>query len=133
MAGDKDDRKRGGRFRKESDRPPEVGARPPAGAGRSATCRRCTDSGSVNLCSCLINCGHVLCTGAPAPGVIEPVYPRENPKLDRSNNPTGKGPEGRNQYRKSPAREGGTKPPKYDGPGLDGDKRPRGWRRGKRA
>jgi hypothetical protein len=129
VAEDKGDRERGGRFRKDSDKPPQLGKNPPAGAGRSATCRRCTDSGSVNLCSCLVNCGHRLCTGAPAPGTIEPVYPKENPKLDRSHNPTGKGPLGRNQYRKSPR----LKPPKYDGPKGDDDKRPKGWRRGKRA
>jgi hypothetical protein len=115
------------RKRKESDQPPEIGKRPPAGAGRSATCRRCTDSGEVSLCSCLINCGHVRCTGAPAPGRIEPVYPVQNPNL--ANNPTGRGPEGRNQYRKSPR---GKEPPKYDGPRGE-ETRPKGWRRGRRA
>lgn len=105
--------RRGGRFRKESDKPPQLGKRPPAGAGRSATCRRCTDSGVVNLCSCLINCGHVKCTGQPAPGAIEPSYPQERPRGEHSRNPGGKGPEGRNQYRKSPR---GKEPPKYDGP-----------------
>jgi len=116
------------RRRKESDRPPKIGTNPAAGAGRSATCRRCTDSGVVSLCSCLINCGHVKCTGAPAPGVIEPVYPVQNPNLN--NNPEGLGGP-RRKTRPSPARDGGTQPPKYDGP--KDDKRPRGWRRGKRA
>jgi len=97
------------RKRKESTNPPKLGKNPPAGAGRSAACRRCTDSGEVNLCSCLINCGHRLCTGEPAPGVIEPDYPVQNPRLN--NNPGGLGGP-RRKVRNSPA----TKPPRYDGP-----------------
>lgn len=99
----------------------------PSGSGRSATCRRCTDSGVVNLCSCLFDCGHPKCTGTKNPASITPVPTRKG----HVSNPTGKG-SGKNQYtaRKSPARDGGTKPPEYKGPE---DKRPRGWRRGKRA
>lgn len=108
----------------------------PSGSGRSATCRRCTDSGVVNLCSCLIHCGHPKCTGSGKPPGVPPVPTRPT----KASNPEGYG-SGTNQYtkgkrpiRRSPAREGGTKPPEYDGPrGKTEDKRPRGWRRGKRA
>jgi hypothetical protein len=81
------------------------GGRRPARSGRSAACRVCNGSEATDACSCILDCGHTACTGAPS-GVVPDSWPKRRGMI---NNPEGKGGlTGKGVDRK---------PPKYDGPG----------------